>query len=330
MNKLRLALAQLNPTVGDIAGNIALLRAARADARRDNADLMVASELVITGYPPEDLVLRRAFLDEVDAAVGALAAETADGGPAMIVGAPWRDEGKLYNAALLLDDGAIKGKRFKHDLPNYGVFDEKRIFASGPLPGPVDFRGIRIGLIVCEDMWTADVAECLSETGAELLLVINGSPFDVDKHRKREELARERVMETTLPLVYVNQVGGQDELVFDGSSFVLNADRTGAVLVPAWERAVVTTEWERQGNDEWRCAEGRIMRPPERIEAIYRAMVVGLRDYVGKNRFPSVIIGLSGGIDSALTAAVAVDALGPGRVHTVSLPYRYTARQSVD
>jgi len=322
-------LAQLNPTVGDIAGNVALLRAARAEASKDRADLVIAPELVVTGYPPEDLVLRRAFMDAVEAAVGVLAEETDDGGPGLILGTPWREGEKLHNAVLLLDGGTIRAKRFKHDLPNYGVFDEKRVFAPGPLPGPADFRGVRLGLLVCEDMWTPDVVECLSETGAEMLIVVNGSPFDDGKQDEREQLARERVRESGLPLVYVNQVGGQDELVFDGASFVLNGDGTGAALLAPWESQVVVTAWTR-GADGWRCAEGPIVRPAPRLETIYRAMVTGLRDYVGKNRFPSVVIGLSGGIDSAITAAVAVDALGPGRVHCVSLPYKYTAQQSVD
>jgi NAD+ synthase len=328
-NTLRLALAQLNPVVGDVAGNLQLLRTARAEAAKSKADLVIASELVVAGYPPDDLVLRRAFMDHVEAAVAAFAKETADGGPGVVLGSPWREDGKLHNAALLLADGAIKAKRFKHDLPNYGVFDEKRVFAPGPLPGPADFRGVRLGLVICEDMWTPDVTECLTETGAELLVVINGSPFDDGKQDEREQLAQARVRESGLPLVYVNQVGGQDELVFDGRSFVLNADGTGAALLPPWESLIVVTDWTRSNNG-WRCQEGPIVRPAPRIESIYRAMIVGLRDYVAKNRFPSVVIGLSGGIDSALTAAVAVDALGPKRVHCVSLPYRYTAQQSVD
>ncbi len=327
---LTIALAQLNPTVGDMARNAELLRAAREEAARKGADLVVGTELVVTGYPPEDLILRPSFLDEADAVVHALAAETADGGPAYLIGAPWRQDGKTYNAALLLDGGKVAAARLKHDLPNYGPFDEKRVFAAGPLPGPMNFRGVRLGAIVCEDMWTPDVSECLEESGAEILLVINGSPFDVTKLDVRLNLAVGRVTETHLPLVYVNQVGGQDELVFDGSSFVLGADCGLCVRAPSWSDALVVTSWRRDG-ETWVCETRKPQAAPvEGPGAIYAAMVVGLRDYVGKNGFPGVIIGLSGGIDSAITAAVAADALGPERVRCVMMPSPYTSRESVD
>ncbi len=327
---LTIALAQLNPTLGDMAGNANLLRAARAAAARAGADLVVATELVVTGYPPEDLILRPSFLDEADRVVRALAAETADGGPACLIGAPWRQDGTTYNAALLLDGGEVASVRLKHDLPNYGPFDEKRVFAAGPLPGPINFRGVRLGAMVCEDMWTPDVAECLEESGAEILVVINGSPFDVTKLDVRLNLAVGRVTETGLPLVYVNQVGGQDELVFDGSSFVLGADSGLCVRARSWEPDLVVTRW-RRGEDRWTC-ETRAPRaaPAEGLAAIYAAMVVGLRDYVDKNGFPGVIIGLSGGIDSAITAAVAADALGPDRVRCVMMPSLYTSRESLE
>ena len=332
-DRLRIALAQLNPTVGDLAGNLALVRAARAEAAAGNADLVVYTELVIVGYPPEDLVLRPSLQAAAEAAVHALAAETADGGPALLLPTPWRDGGKLYNAVALLADGKISAIRYKHDLPNYGVFDEKRVFAAGPLPGPMVFKGVRLGAMVCEDCWTPDVAECLAETGAEILIVLNGSPYDVDKIEVRMNLAVARVVETGLPFIYLNQVGGQDELVFDGRSFVLNADRSLAVQMPEFETGLLFTDWRRthrNGRDLWVCAEGARVAELPRLEGVYRAMVLGLRDYVAKNRFPGVVLGLSGGVDSALTAAVAVDALGADKVHCVMLPYLYTSRESLD
>jgi NAD+ synthase len=326
---LTIALAQLNPTVGNISGNAQLVRDARARAAAMGADLMVASELVIPGYPPEDLVLRPSFQEAVSAAVDALAQETADGGPAMLIGALWQEEGKCYNAALLLDGGKVAAVRLKHDLPNYGVFDEKRVFAAGPLPGPVNFRGVRLGVMVCEDMWTPDVTECLDESGAEILVVLNGSPYALDKWDERLNLAVARVGEANLPMVYVNQVGGQDELVFDGGSFVLNADRHLRARCPDWTESVIATEWQRDDNG-WACDEAPCTAPEDSLASIYSAMMLGLRDYVEKNRFPGVLIGMSGGIDSALTAAVAVDALGPDRVHCVMMPSPYTSGESLE
>jgi NAD+ synthase len=326
---LRIAFAQLNPTVGDIAGNTEKIRVARKDAAKGGADLLVLTELVLTGYPPEDLVLKPAFQDDVADAVEALAAETGDGGPAILLGALWRRDGDPINAALLLDGGKVAACQAKYDLPNYGVFDEKRVFKAGPLPGPMAFRGVRLGVLVCEDMWTPEVAECLQETGAEILIVINGSPFELDKADERLGLAVSRVVECGLPLAYINQVGGQDELVFDGASYVLNSDRELAMQLPAWREAAAVTQWRRD-NDGWFCEDGPIDPPPERLETIYQAMVVGLRDYVTKNRFPGVLLGMSGGIDSSLSAAVAVDALGPDKVHGVMMPSRFTSQASID
>ena len=272
-------------------------------------------------------------------AVQALAEDTASG-PAMIVGAPWVDRGKLYNAMLLLQGGRVVTARYKHDLPNYGVFDEKRVFAAGPIPGPMAFplpnaKGdpgdqMRIGGMVCEDMWTEDVAEGLQESGAEILIVPNGSPYEADKQDVRMNLAVARVTETGLPLIYCNQVGGQDELVFDGTSFVLNADRRLAAQAKAFEEDLLITRWRRGEDQIWACVEGRITPPALGLEAVYRAMCLGLRDYVGKNGFPGVVLGLSGGIDSALSAAVAVDALGPAGVHAVMMPSRYTSKASLE
>jgi len=327
---LAIALAQINTVVGDITGNLGRIRAARAEARRQGADLVVFPELVVSGYPPEDLVLKPAFQDHAAAAVASLAAETGDGGPAMIVGAPWAENGKLYNAAFLLDGGAVAARRFKFDLPNYGVFDEKRVFAAGPPPGPVNFRGVRLGLMICEDMWNSEVTETLQESGAEILVVPNGSPYESDKLDQRQQLAIQRVVEADLPLVYVNQICGQDELVFDGASFVLNADRRLAFQAPAWREHIATTRWTRGSNGAWTCAKGEIHAPPGRLESLYQAMMLGLRDYVTKNRFPGIAIGLSGGIDSALSAAVAADALGAEKVWCVMMPSPYTSQDSLE
>lgn len=322
---LKIAAAQLDLTVGDVAGNLERLRRARAEAAALGADLVLAPELAIAGYPPEDLVLKPAFVDACMAAVRTLAAEP---GPALIAGCPWRQNDKVYNAALLLDGGAIAATRFKHELPNYGVFDEKRVFAPGPAPGPVVFRGVRLGLMICEDMWIPDVTETLAETGAEILLVPNGSPFESDKRDVRVQLAAQRVIESGLPLLYVNQVAGQDELVFDGGSFALDAERRLCFQAPDWEELVALTTWRRAG-DGW-TVEGELTPPTEGLAGIWQAMMLGLRDYVRKNRFPGIVLGLSGGIDSALSAAVAVDALGPDAVHCVMLPSPYTSRESLE
>ncbi len=327
---LKITLAQLNPVVGDIEGNITKIRAARVAAMGQGADLVIGTELCVTGYPPEDLILKNAFVRAAMDAVEALAAETADGGPGLIVGAPWFDEaGNRYNAAVVLDDGKVQTVRFKWDLPNYGVFDEKRVFDSGELPGPVNFRGVRLGLAVCEDMWTPDVAETLMESGAEILVFLNGSPYERDKVDVRMNLAVARVTETGLPLIYVNQVGGQDELVFDGGSFVLGADRRLAAASAQFVEDLTRTEWTR-GGDGWICTSDDMTDWIEGSERIYQAMVLGLRDYVNKNGFPGVVLGLSGGIDSGITAVVAVDALGPDRVHCVMMPSPYTSGDSLE
>jgi NAD+ synthase len=323
----RIALAQLNPIMGDIAGNLAKARDARA--RAADADVILFSELYIVGYPPEDLVLKPALQKAAREAVEALARDTAEAGPAILMGSPWVEEGKLYNACLLLDEGRVAAKTFKHDLPNYGVFDEKRVFASGPMPGPFNIRGVRIGVPICEDIWTPDVVECLAETGGEIILVPNGSPFEAGKEDVRFDLVAARVAEAGRPLIYLNQIGGQDELVFDGASLVANADGSLAWTLPSWEEKVVVTEWRKTG-DHWVCAPGERVAVEERSQSVYHAMMLGLRDYVNKNRFPGVVLGLSGGIDSALSAAVAVDALGKDRVRCVMMPSRYTAQESLD
>jgi NAD+ synthase len=328
-SSLRIALAQLNPIVGDLDGNATKARRARAEAHQLGADLVAFSELFLTGYPPEDLVLKPAFRAGARRVAEALAVETADGGPAMLVGNVAEADGKVYNAVLLMEGGEISAVRFKADLPNYGVFDEKRVFSAGPMPGPISFKGVRIGVPICEDIWTPDVVECLEETGAEILIVPNGSPYSDGKHDTQMQIAVARVTETGLPLAYLNQIGGQDELVFEGASFVLNGDRSLAVQLPAWEEAIVLTEWTRDG-DRWRCQTGGRALLEEGDLSAYLACVVGLRDYVEKNGFPGVVLGLSGGIDSALVAAMSADALGPERVHALMLPYKYTASDSLD
>ncbi len=327
---LKLALAQLNPHVGQIAANLAGIRRARAQAARLGADLVVTPELSISGYPPEDLVRKPAFVAACADAMSALAAETADGGPGIIVGAPWAEGDKLYNAAFVLDGGRILARRFKHELPNYGVFDEKRVFDAGPAPGPVPFRGFRLGLMICEDWWFPAVSETLAESGAEFLLSTNGSPFEVNKQQEqRIPLAVRRVVETGLAFVFCAQVCGQDELVFEGASFVLNPDRSLAVQMPFFDEAVTLTEWRRDG-ERLVCVPQPLAPEPGRMEQIYRAMMLGLADYVRKNGFPGVILGLSGGIDSALSAAVATDALGADRVRAFMLPSPYTSQTSLD
>jgi NAD+ synthase len=324
----RIALAQLNPVMGDITGNIAKARAARADAARACADLILFSELYVVGYPPEDLVLKPALQEDVREAVEKWACETADGGPAVLIGAPWVDEGCLRNASLLLDGGRIAARTYKVNLPNYGVFDEKRVFAPGPMPRPFEIRGLRIGIPVCEDIWTPDVVTCLAKEGVDILLVPNGSPFEAGKENTRLSLVAARIAESTLPIVYLNQFGGQDELVFDGASFVTNGDGSIAVALPAWEERVAITDWRRKAT-AWVCEAGERWSGEDRPSSIYHAMMLGLRDYVNKNRFPGVVLGLSGGIDSALSAAVAVDALGAERVRTLMMPSRYTGQESL-
>ncbi len=338
---LKIAVAQLNPIVGDLAGNATKARAARAEAAAMGADLLVLSELFLSAYPPEDLVLKPAFLDSCRRTIDELARETADGGPAVIIGTPWgmgrrapherdaqKDAFEVYNAVCVLQHGKIAAVRFKYDLPNYGVFDEKRVFDQGPMPGSVAINGVRIGIPICEDIWGPDVVECLSETGAEMLIVPNGSPYRRGRQAERLNEIVARVTESGLPLIYVNQIGGQDELVFDGASMGLNADRSLAFQLPAFVETIALTTWRRE-KGSWVCKDGPVTPVEDGEEADYEACVLGLRDYVDKNRFPGVVLGLSGGIDSAICTAMAVDALGAERVHCVMLPYRYTSEESL-
>ena len=327
-NRLTIALAQLDCILGDISGNTDRIRAARASAAAQGADIVMFSELFLSGYPPEDLVLKPAFQEACREACEDLARETGDGGPALLVGLPWAEGGQLYNGYALLAQGRIDAVRFKVDLPNYGVFDEKRVFAAGPMPGPIVFKGVRIGIPICEDIWGPDPVECIAETGGEILLVPNASPYQRDKTQLRQTIAVARVKESGLPLIYLNQVGGQDELVFDGGSFALNGDGSLALQMPSFSEDITISLWQRSPKG-WHSSGGKLALLPEGDAADYTACVTGLRDYVNKNRFPGVVMGLSGGIDSALCAAMAVDALGAGRVHCIMLPYRFTSNESL-
>ena len=328
LDRLVLALAQINCVVGAIDANLEKARAAREKARALGADLVMFSELFLAGYPPEDLVLKPAFQDACRAALDELARDTADGGPAVLMGLPWMQDGACHNAYALLDGGRIEAVRFKVDLPNYGVFDEKRVFRAGPAPGPALFRGVRLGLPICEDIWGEAVVAALREGGAEILLSPNGSPYWRGKDSERLAVATARVVESGLPLVYLNQIGGQDELVFDGASFIVNADCALAARLPAFEETVAKVVFRRESGG-WVCEEAPNAVALDDDKADYAACVLGLRDYVRKNNFPGVVLGMSGGVDSALCAAMAADALGPDKVHAIMLPFRFTSQESL-
>jgi NAD+ synthase len=326
-NRLKIAFAQMNQRVGDLEGNAAAMLDMRR--RAAGADLLMCPELQLTGYPPEDLVLKPEFVRRTMETAEKLVEATIEPGPAMLIGTIVSEGGLNYNAMILADGGRIVGRTLKRELPNYGTFDEKRVFAPGPLPEPIEFRGVRLGVPICEDIWQEVVCSHLAEAGADLLLVPNGSPYELDKDISREKLVRSRVVETGLPLAYINRVGGQDELAFDGSSFVMHPDGERVVQMADWEEALLVTDWVRTP-DGWRC-ETRCEHELDAFPAdVYRAMTVALRDYVTRNGFPGVILGLSGGIDSALSAAIAVDALGPGKVWGVMLPSKYTSPESLE
>jgi NAD+ synthase len=331
---LKITLAQLNQTVGDIAGNAQRMLAARDRAAKGpngGSDLIVFPELQLIGYPPEDLVLKPALIERAVEELERLAKETGrTQGPAMLVGSVFVLDGELHNGIALLEKGKIAAVRLKHELPNYGVFDEPRVFQPGPLPEPIVFKGVMIGLPICEDIWQPDVCRHLADFGAEILISINGSPYEINKDALRiEGVAKRRAADTQLPLAFLNRVGGQDELVFDGASFVVNGDGSLAVQMRDWEEQEVTTSWTKTAQG-WRCDRGEIATLAEGPEEIYAAMVMGLRDYVNRNGFPGVVLGLSGGIDSAACAAIAVDALGAERVWCVMLPSRFTSQESLD
>jgi len=327
---LVIACVQANPTVGAVAANEALAAKYMAQATAAGADLALFSELFLIGYPPEDLALKPAAVAACRAALDRLALLTKDGCAALI-GLPWptKPGAGPHNAFALIADGEVKDVTFKVDLPNYGVFDEKRVFVPGPGPKAFDFKGIRLGVPVCEDIWGPIPCTALKAQGAELLLVPNGSPYRRTAEGERTGVVCDRVREAGVPLIYVNQVGGQDELVFDGGSFAVQADGEVCMKLPMFEEAMGLTRWEDAGNG-WRCVDAPTTTWPTGSEEIYRAMMLGLRDYVNKSGFPGVLIGMSGGIDSAITAVVAADALGPERVRTVMLPSKYTSVESFE
>jgi NAD+ synthase len=325
-DRLVIALAQMNQRVGDLGGNAAAILAMREKAA--GADLLMVPELQLTGYPPEDLVLKPEFVRRTMEAAERLVDSTASPGPALLFGSIHHEGGLDYNVMILAEGGRILARTLKRELPNYGTFDEKRVFASGPLPEPIEYRGVKIGVPICEDIWQEVVCAHLADAGAEFLLVPNGSPYELDKDDKRARLVRSRVTMTGLPMAYLNRVGGQDELVFDGSSFIMHPDGERVVQFPDWEEKLLLTEWKREA-DGWRCATRESHELDPFPEDVYRAMMVGLGDYVTRNGFPGVILGLSGGIDSALSTAIAVDALGADKVWGVMLPSKYTSEESL-
>ena len=324
----RITLCQLNPTVGDLTGNAALARAAWEEGRDAGADMVALPEMFITGYNAQDLVVKPVFHKAAMAAVEALAIECADG-PALAIGGPWAEDGKLYNAYLICKGGKIASKSLKHHLPNETVFDEVRIFDAGPLGGPYSVGNTRVGSPICEDAWHEDVAETLAETGAEFLLIPNGSPYYRDKFETRLNQMVSRVVETGLPLIYLNMVGGQDDQVFDGASFALNPGGALALQMPAFDTSVTHIDLER-GADGWRVKDGEKVTQPDTWEQDYRVMVQSLCDYMSKTGFKKVLLGMSGGIDSAIVATIAADALGPENVRCVMLPSEYTSETSLE
>ena len=329
-HELKIAIAQISPSVGDIKGNVARIRDAYAKASELGADLVVYCELVVCGYPPEDLVQKGSFQRACVDAVNALAMDTADGGPAMIIGSPWPVDGRLYNAAFLLQGGRIEATRFKVRLPNYGVFDEPRRFTPGAdFPAPIAFRGLKIGLLICEDIWVPGAGEALADAGAQILIAPHGSPFRMTAAAERLDAVRDRVKATGLPVLFVNQLAGQDEIVFDGASFVMDRHGDVAHRMPQFEKAIAITRWRADG-DTLRCIDGPIFEWSEGPELMYRAVTMAVRDYVQKNGFRGVVIGLSGGVDSALTAAIAVDALGAENVRCIMMPSRFTSEESLE
>ena len=326
-NKLKIVLAQLNPVVGDVKGNAQKLINIRSNLN-NNIDIIVVPELYISGYPIDDLVLRDDFLELVGHQLNELAKLTNDGKAAIIIGAPRKEKDTIRNSVFVLDEGEIIAFRDKHNLPNSGVFDEQRIFSQGPLSGPVKVRDVLIGLPICEDIWTETVVECLCETGADIILSINASPYTIKKRDQRMSVAVSRVLESKLPLIYLNRVGGQDELVFDGSSFCLSYD--GSLTCQLHDFKEETSEITIEKKDNNWVFKAEINNVSSNLEGLYKALVMGVRDYVNNNNFPGVVLGMSGGIDSALVAAIATDALGPELVKAIMMPSPYTSNDSLE
>lgn len=321
---LKITLAQINPTVGALEENTRKILDIWQNAE---SDLVVFPEMVVCAYPPEDLVLKPSFLDEIDLSVEKLCNASKNFTPAALISCPWRINGQTYNAALLIENGQISHIQTKHHLPNYGVFDEQRIFKSGPLPKPINFKGTQIGLLICEDMWYPDVTAHLKGQGAQLLLSINASPFETTKDETRLDIAKARIAETGLPLLYVNQVGGQDEIVFDGGSFIMDEQQTLRFQGHEFTEGVYDFALTKEG-EQWDIDGDESIPAYSDDEELYQALLLGLRDYVEKNGFPGVLLGSSGGIDSALSAVIAADALGPENVRCVMMPSRYTSQDS--
>lgn len=327
-DELNITMAQLNPTVGHIEANTAAIRKAMQDARKKGSDLVVTPELSITGYPTDDLTLRPDFLEQVHAAVANLAKDTQNG-PALIVGAPWAQDGRIFNAAIVLENGAVSAVIRKRDLPQYGPFDDSRIFAPGPMTAPVTIRGCKTGILICEDMWTVRSALELKAQGAQILIALNASPFEDGKEDRRHDVARKCVRETGCPIVYVNQVGGQDELIFDGASFVMDHKGEITTRLPEWQEKIHHTSFDRMSGSKPPMPSYIDIAP--RLDAtgtVYTGLVMAIRDYARKNGFKSAVLGISGGADSALTTALAVDALGARNVHALMLPSGYTSQES--
>lgn len=327
-NDFRVAVAQLNPVVGDIEGNYSLAVMAHQKAKEEGADLVLFTELFISAYPPEDLVLKPAFIKTCEDAVRELAKITV-GGPGIVMGLPLRRNDNIYNGVMILDEGQIVAESFKFDLPNYAEFDEKRLFSPGPYPEPIVYRGIKLGIVICEDIWN-DSSLCakLGNKGAEIILVLNGSPYYRNKTLKRIEVVRVQALQSGMPIIYANSVGGQDELVFDGGSFALNGQGKIVFQMKHFESHIALNHWQKKTTG-WQCVSGPNENLLNGLAADYQACVLGLGDYINKNRFKDVILGLSGGIDSALCTAMAVDALGAERVRTIMMPYHYTSQESL-
>ena len=327
-DSFKIALAQLDLLVGDVRGNASRVIASARQARADlGADLVLYPELTLSGYPPEDLLFHRGFRRQIEEGLAQVRSQVTD--TAVMVGFPEYTRGGIFNSAALIARGEIAAVHRKAELPNYKVFDEKRYFRPGTQPTVADCHGFRVGLLVCEDMWEPEAAQLARGGGAELLVVINASPYEIHKQREREDVARARVADLALPIAYVNLVGGQDELVFDGNSFVMNAEGEVVMRAPPFEEGIWAVEFTRDAGGRAAPRAGAVTPELSDEASIYHALVLGVRDYVRKHGFPGVVMGLSGGIDSALTLAIAVDALGQDRVQAVMMPSRYTAPMSV-
>ena len=329
ITRFTLALAQMNPCVGDLDGNAELMRQQAQHAAGQGADLILYPEMSLTGYPPEDLVLIPAFRERAMATAHALAQSTKELACDLMFGSLWYDGEHTYNASLLASKGELTLIRAKHDLPNYGVFDEKRVFDVGAAPSVVDWRGIKLGVLICEEVWDVNASIALARQGAEILLVQNASPYHIGKAGQRKKVVDAAVAATGLPVVYLNLVGGQDELVFDGRSYAVGIEGHDVARLPAFNEALGITSWERTAKG-WNCTGAPMVEISTDERTIYSALVLGLRDYVAKNKFPGIVLGLSGGIDSGVTAAIAADALGAAQVHTIRLPSPFTSDDSLE